>query len=77
MSSSDIVTTGFTFYGTTAMLKIDGQLYTAWYAVPTSIDGIWSVGWNATDLDDTSTAELITVRKVNPPNVPFPDRLLH
>lgn len=72
VSSSDIITSGFTFYGNTAMLKLDGQLYTDWYAVQTTTDGLWSVGWNATDAVDTSRTELISVRKVNPPNVPFP-----
>lgn len=72
VTESSIITTGFTFYGTTAMLKIDGSLYTEWYAVETSIDGLWSVGWNATGAGVTD-AELITVRKVNPPNVDYPD----
>lgn len=72
VSSSDIITSGFTFYGMTAMLKVDGQLYTEWFAAPTSIDGVWSVGWNATGLNDTSESEPITVRKVNPPNVDYP-----
>lgn len=73
VSTSDIVTSGFTFYGMTAMLEIDGQLYTEWYAVPTPIDGLWSVSWNTTDTFDTSEAEPITVRKVYPPNVDYPD----
>lgn len=73
VTNTEILTSGFTFYGTTAMLKIDGTLYTQWYAVPTAIDGLWSVGWNATGAG-VSDAELITVRKVNPPNVDFPKR---
>ncbi|KAI3391103.1 hypothetical protein diail_7954 [Diaporthe ilicicola] len=72
-TESDIITTGFTFYGTTAMLKMDGSLYTEWYAVNTGIDGLWSVGWNATGAG-MPDAELITVRRVDPPNVNFPDR---
>lgn len=72
VSESNIITTGFTFYGTTAMVKIDGSLYTEWYAVKTSVDGLWSVGWNATGAGVTD-AELITVRRVNPPNVEYPD----
>ncbi|KAK2606659.1 hypothetical protein N8I77_005393 [Diaporthe amygdali] len=72
VTESSIITSGFTFYGTTAMLKIDGTLYTEWYAVETSIDGLWSVGWNATGAGVTD-AELITVRRVNPPNVAYPD----
>lgn len=72
VTESSIITTGFTFYGTTAMIKIDGSLYTEWYAMETGIDGLWSVGWNATGAGVTD-AELLTVRRVNPPNVAYPD----
>ncbi|KAH8766139.1 hypothetical protein F5883DRAFT_715180 [Diaporthe sp. PMI_573] len=72
VTESNIITSGFTFYGTTAMLKIDGSLYTEWYAVETGIDGLWSVGWNATGAGVTD-AQLVAVRKVNPPNVEYPD----
>ncbi|POS75141.1 hypothetical protein DHEL01_v206456 [Diaporthe helianthi] len=68
-----IITTGFTFYGETAMLSINGSLYTEWYAVKTGVDGLWSVGWNATGAGVTD-AELITVRGVVPPNVVYPDK---
>lgn len=71
-TATDIITSGFTFYGTLAMLKLDSKLYTLWYAVPTGIDGVWSVGWNATS--DQTDAELLTVKAVNPPNVPFTKR---
>lgn len=71
VSTSDIQTTGFKFYGTTAMIKIDGTLETLWYAVATSIDGLWSVGWNATG-GGIADAELLTLRKAAAPNVVYP-----
>lgn len=69
VSTSSIQTTGFKFYGTTAMLKVDGTLQTLWYAVATAYSGLWIVGWNATDV---AGAELLTLKSVAPTNVDYP-----
>lgn len=71
VSESDIVTTGFKFYGSNAMVLIDGSFATDWYAVATGVDGLWSVGWNATGIDD---AELLSLRKGKALNVEYPSR---
>lgn len=71
VSTINILTTGFKFYGSTAMLSIDGTLYTDWYAVATAVDGLWSVGWNATG-GGVADAELISLRKGKAANVEFP-----
>lgn len=54
------------------MINIDGTLETLWYAVTTSVDGLWSVGWNATGAGLDDTAELLTIRKVVASNVAYP-----
>ncbi|KAJ4417711.1 hypothetical protein N0V82_005985 [Gnomoniopsis sp. IMI 355080] len=73
ISTSTIKTTGFKFYGTTAMINIDGTLETLWYAVATAVDGLWSVGWNATGAGEDS-AELLSLRKAAAPNVDYPSK---
>lgn len=69
MTSADIITTGFTFYGAAAMVQIDGALETLWYAVATATDGLWSVGWNAAHVEG---AEMLTLKRVTAPNVDYP-----
>lgn len=71
VSSDDIITSGFRTYGTTVLVLIDGTLYDDWYAVPTEIDGLWSVGWNATGTL-SSTAQLISLSKGKAVNVDYP-----
>lgn len=71
-STGNLIMDGFTFYGTTAMLKVDGVLETLWYAVTTDIDGLWTVGWNATGGGVEDSAELLTIRKVTAGNVEYP-----
>lgn len=72
VSTSTIKTTGFKFYGSTAMINIDGTLETLWYAVETSVEGLWSVGWNATGAGLDDTAELLSIRKAAASNVEYP-----
>lgn len=73
VSTSDIITSGFKAYGSAAMVSIDGTFYTEWYAVATGVDGVWSVGWNATAAGNTNTdAELISLRKGKAANVVYP-----
>lgn len=74
MSTSDIITSGFKFYGSSAMVSIDGTLYTDWYAVATGVDGLWTVGWNATGEGNTDAdAELLSLRKGKAANVVYPN----
>lgn len=69
VSSDDIITTGFKTYGNTVMVSLDGTLYTKWYAVDTDIEGLWSVGWNASE---AVNGELISLSKGKPVNVNYP-----
>lgn len=72
VSTSDIITTGFKAYGSTAMVSIDGTFYTEWYAVPTNTTGLWYLGWNATG-GGVENAELVSLRKGKAANVVYPD----
>lgn len=71
VSTDSIITTGFKTYGNTVMLSIDGTISTQWYAVATDIDGLWSVGWNASGAG-VLDAELISLSKGKPFNVNYP-----
>lgn len=70
---ADIITTGFSFYGNTAMVSIDGELESLWYAVATEVEGLWTVGWNATG-GGIADAELLALRQVKAPNVDYPKK---
>lgn len=71
ISADDIITTGFKTYGNTVLITIDGTIHSDWYAVSTEIDGLWSVGWNATG-GGIIDAELISLSKGKPVNVNYP-----
>lgn len=43
VTESNIISTGFKLYGSTAMVNIDSTLETQWYAVNTTTDGLWYV----------------------------------
>lgn len=69
VSQSDIITSGFDFYGSNAMVNINNIYYTAWYAASTATDGLWSVGWNATN---PAEVELLSLRFSGGTNVNYP-----
>lgn len=50
------------------MVAIDDIYYTDWYAENTTMDGLWSVGWDATD---SSTVELLSLRSSGGTNVDY------
>lgn len=49
-SGTDIVTTGFTLFGTLAFWDGDGSYEAAWYATPTDQDGLWILKWNVDNI---------------------------
>jgi len=49
-SSTDVTTSGFVLFGHLACLKTSGgKVQSLFYAVPSDVDGIWSLNWNSTD----------------------------
>lgn len=68
----DVITTGFRTYGNTVLASIDGSIQSEWYAVETEIDGLWSVGWNASA--GVADSQPIGLRKGKPINVEFPEK---
>ncbi|KAF2963046.1 hypothetical protein GQX73_g10525 [Xylaria multiplex] len=67
----DTDTSGFIFYGATALhLSADGTLHGLWYVLPTQSKKIWSLHWNATTGDKSDGHLSVTLRSV-PPTKPF------
>ena len=69
-TATDVVTTGFNFYGHTVIVAdTTGAWQSLFYALPSSDDGVWSLNWNATSV---SGAIPVTLRDSAPPNMPPP-----
>ena len=58
------ITSGFTFYGSTAMVVQDGTLETLWYALPVGDSGIHALYWNTTSENQVP----IVLRNIAPSN---------
>ncbi|KAI0532266.1 hypothetical protein GGR58DRAFT_490780 [Xylaria digitata] len=68
---ADMDTSGFIFYGATALhLSADNTLHGLWYVLPTQSTKIWSLHWNATTSDKSDGHLSVTLRNV-PPAKPF------
>jgi hypothetical protein len=65
-STSDVVTSGWLFYGHVAILEnSDGSWLTLFYATPTDVTGVWTLSWNETD---TTTSAVPVTLKDSPPS---------
>ncbi|KAF4438541.1 hypothetical protein FACUT_4816 [Fusarium acutatum] len=56
------------FYGTFVMVEEDGQMTSLWYATPSEIDGIYVIGWNASDAGHSDDKVAITLKRTPPSN---------
>ena len=52
-TSSDVVTSGFSWYGHVAFLSTSEGLESLFFAHATETDGLWKLMWNSTATDDT------------------------
>ncbi|KAI3319488.1 hypothetical protein HD806DRAFT_509154 [Xylariaceae sp. AK1471] len=69
-SEPETSTSGFIFYGATALHQGPGNtLQGLWYAVPTRFQKIWALQWNATD--DNSDGKMSVTLRSTPPAQPF------
>ncbi|KAF2469247.1 uncharacterized protein BDR25DRAFT_228861 [Lindgomyces ingoldianus] len=63
-STSNVITSGFVFYGSTAMLLGDDGLETMWTGLAVGNTGVFAIYWN-----DTSSGQVpISMRRVAPSN---------
>ncbi|KAM5386094.1 hypothetical protein ACJA88_002244 [Fusarium oxysporum] len=60
-----------TFYGTFVMVEENGQMVSLWYATPSEIDGVYAIGWNASDAGQSDDKVAITLKRT-PPSNPTP-----
>lgn len=60
-----------TFYGTFVMVEENGQMASLWYATPSEIDGVYAIGWNASDAGHSDDKVVITLKRT-PPSNPTP-----
>ncbi|KAK3368779.1 hypothetical protein B0H63DRAFT_515300 [Podospora didyma] len=68
ITSTDIITTGWTFYGHIALLEAaGGSLISLFWAVPSGTEGVWNLTWNETDA--SSGAIPVTLKDTPPPNL--------
>ncbi|KAF5711740.1 hypothetical protein FGLOB1_4842 [Fusarium globosum] len=58
-------------YGTFVMVEENGQMTSLWYAAPSEIDGVYVIGWNASDAGQSDDKVAITLKKT-PPSNPSP-----
>ncbi|KAK1980439.1 hypothetical protein LZ30DRAFT_782754 [Colletotrichum cereale] len=66
-TTPDRQTNGFTFYGSVVIVEGgSGSVESMWYATPSSIDGIYSLKWNATG--DAADDKIILALKKTPPS---------
>lgn len=70
-SSSNIVTSGFRFYGNFALLKVSGTMQASWNAKNTSVEDVFSLGWGS--VDDNSDLTAVMLRNVAPMTSPDDD----
>ncbi|KAI1047157.1 hypothetical protein LB505_010081 [Fusarium chuoi] len=65
-------TDGYVFdlmtYGTFVMVEENGQMTSLWYATPSEIDGVYVIGWNASDAGQSDDKVAITLKKTPPSN---------
>jgi hypothetical protein len=70
-STSNLLTSGFTFYGGYLLVSEDSDgLLSKWYAVPSTTNKIWELRWNNTG-DSTADQVLINLRTQKPTNAAF------
>ncbi|KAF9773081.1 hypothetical protein IL306_009124 [Fusarium sp. DS 682] len=67
-SSADGYVSDLMFYGTFVMVEENGEMASLWYATPSEIDGVYSIGWNATDAGHSDDKLVITLKKTPPSN---------
>ncbi|KAM5349263.1 hypothetical protein ACJ41O_005770 [Fusarium nematophilum] len=65
--TSNLVTS-FSLYGSFVFVDEDGTLVSLWYGTPSGVDGVYSLGWNASSDDASSDKVLITLKRTPPSN---------
>ncbi|KAH7259249.1 uncharacterized protein BKA55DRAFT_724190 [Fusarium redolens] len=56
------------FYGTFVMVEENGQMASLWYATPSEIEGVYAIGWNASDAGQSDDKVVITLKRTPPSN---------
>ncbi|KAH7141682.1 hypothetical protein EDB81DRAFT_797489 [Dactylonectria macrodidyma] len=47
--TSDLVVSGFSFYGAVAFASDDGALVSRWQGIPSNVEGVYTLKWNETE----------------------------
>ncbi|KAM5345151.1 hypothetical protein ACJ41O_011013 [Fusarium nematophilum] len=63
---SDLVTSGFFFYGAVAFASKDREFIAMWQGIPSSVEGVYRLKWNDTDKADN--AVIFTLTAMRPSN---------
>ncbi|KAF5556510.1 hypothetical protein FNAPI_5735 [Fusarium napiforme] len=67
-ANTDSYVTELMTYGTFVMVEENGQMTSLWYATPSDIDGVYVIGWNASDTGHSDDKVAITLKKTPPSN---------
>ncbi|KAM0233591.1 hypothetical protein ACHAP5_010352 [Fusarium lateritium] len=66
-NTGDFVT-NLVFYGSFVMVEESGEFKSLWYGVPSGTDGVYSIGWNASDAGSSDDKVAITLKRTPPSN---------
>ncbi|KAI1496052.1 hypothetical protein F5X99DRAFT_401617 [Biscogniauxia marginata] len=70
-TNGTVSASGFVFYGQDVLHEnSNGNLETLWYAVPASMDSVWSLNWNSTG-DETEGIIMVSLRSAAPSRPDF------
>ncbi|KAF4957862.1 hypothetical protein FSARC_11158 [Fusarium sarcochroum] len=67
-TDTDDYVSNLVFYGTFVMVEENGELTSLWYGTPSGTDGVYSIGWNASDAGSSDDKVVVTLKRTPPSN---------
>ncbi|KAF5026828.1 hypothetical protein F66182_1112 [Fusarium sp. NRRL 66182] len=67
-SDTDTFVSKLVFYGSFVMVEENKGFTSLWYGTPSGSDGVYSIGWNASDAGKSDDKIAITLKKTPPSN---------
>ncbi|KAJ4246333.1 hypothetical protein NW762_013684 [Fusarium torreyae] len=67
-TDTDGFVSNLVFYGSFVMVEEDGEFKSLWYGTPSGTDGVYSIGWNASDAGSSDDKIVVTLKRTPPSN---------
>jgi hypothetical protein len=67
-TADDEYVSNFLLYGSFVMLQSNEGFTSLWYASPTGVEGIYAIGWNASDTAASDDKVTVTLKSTPPSN---------